>query len=127
MASTASLSQSILQEWLVLSQTMTVRSRPESLAQTLRHLVPPVMGLRRSSGSSARRATFALSETRPVPRRGLSRDEAAVYLGISASKFDQLVSDGRMPNAITLDRRKLWDIRELDAAFDALRDGRELA
>jgi hypothetical protein len=41
----------------------------------------------------------ALSEIRPVPRRGLSRSEAAMYVGISAAKFDELVADGRMPAA----------------------------
>jgi hypothetical protein len=57
---------------------------------------------------------------RPIPRRGLSRFEAACYLGISQSKFDQLVSDGRMPTPKLIDARKLWDILELDVAFDAL-------
>ncbi len=63
---------------------------------------------------------LALSEIRPVPRRGLSRIEGAIYIGVSPSKFDELVADGRMPKAIPLDGRKLWDIRELDVAFDAL-------
>ena len=62
----------------------------------------------------------ALSEVRPVPRRGLSRTEAAMYVGISASKFDELVADGRMPKPVKIDGRKLWDIRDLDLAFDAL-------
>ena len=62
----------------------------------------------------------ALSDTRPVPRRGLSREEAAMYIGISPSKFDELVGDGRMPTPIKIDSRKLWDIRHLDLAFDAL-------
>jgi predicted DNA-binding transcriptional regulator AlpA len=62
----------------------------------------------------------ALSETRPVPRRGLSRDEAAMYIGISAGKFDELVADGRMPEPLKIDGRKIWDIRSLDLAFDAL-------
>ena len=62
----------------------------------------------------------ALSDMRPVPRRGLSRDEAAMYIGISPSKFDELVADGRMPEAVKIDSRKLWDIRRLDLAFDAL-------
>ena len=59
------------------------------------------------------RGPRALSEVRPIPRRGLSRDEAA-------GKFDQLVADGRMPAPIKIDARKLWDIRSLDMAFDAL-------
>jgi predicted DNA-binding transcriptional regulator AlpA len=62
----------------------------------------------------------ALSEVRPVPRRGLSREEAAMYVGISPSKFDELVADGRMPRPVKIDSRKLWDIRNLDLAFDAL-------
>ena len=62
----------------------------------------------------------ALSEMRPVPRRGLSRDESAMYIGISATKFDDLVADGRMPAPVKIDGRKVWDVRALDLAFDAL-------
>jgi hypothetical protein len=57
---------------------------------------------------------------RPIPRRGLSRVEAAIYLGISPSKFDELVGDGRMPVPKRIDGRKVWDIHNLDLAFDAL-------
>ena len=64
--------------------------------------------------------TRALSDVRPVPRRGLSRTEAAMYIGISGSKFDELVADGRMPAPVKIDGRKLWDIRDLDLAFDEL-------
>jgi hypothetical protein len=62
----------------------------------------------------------ALSEVRPVPRRGLSRDEAAMYIGVSAGKFDEMVASGRMPGPLRIDGRKVWDIRALDLAFDAL-------
>ncbi len=61
-----------------------------------------------------------LSCARPIPRRGLSRDEAAMYIGVSASKFDEMVGDGRMPSPVRIDTRKVWDIRSLDLAFDAL-------
>jgi excisionase family DNA binding protein len=54
------------------------------------------------------------------PRRGLSRDEAAVYIGVSRRKFDELVDDGRMPKPKMIDARRVWDIRSLDLAFDAL-------
>ena len=64
--------------------------------------------------------TRALSEIRPLPRRGLSRDEVAMYIGISAAKFDEMVADGRMPAPIKIDARKVWDIRSLDRAFDDL-------
>jgi excisionase family DNA binding protein len=62
----------------------------------------------------------ALSAVRPIPRRGLSREEAAMYVGISASKFDELVRNRRMPAPKRIDGRKVWDIRDLDVAFDAL-------
>jgi predicted DNA-binding transcriptional regulator AlpA len=62
----------------------------------------------------------ALSDVRPVPRRGLSREEAAMYVGISPSKFDELVADETMPRPVKIGGRKVWDIRRLDVAFDAL-------
>jgi hypothetical protein len=61
-----------------------------------------------------------LSAVRPIPRRGLSRVEAAIYVGVSPGKFDELVADGRMPAPRRIDRRKVWDVRDLDVAFDAL-------
>jgi hypothetical protein len=35
-----------------------------------------------------------LSDIRPVPCRGLSREEAAMYIAMSPSKFDELAVDG---------------------------------
>jgi excisionase family DNA binding protein len=64
--------------------------------------------------------TRALSCIRPIPRRGLSRDEAAMYIGVSAGKFDDMINDGRMPSPRRIDGRKVWDVRELDLAFDVL-------
>jgi hypothetical protein len=55
----------------------------------------------------------------PYPRRGLSRIEAALYLGISPSKFDQLRKDRRVGPARLIDGRKVWDVKELDFAFEA--------
>jgi predicted DNA-binding transcriptional regulator AlpA len=57
-----------------------------------------------------------------LPRRGLRRDAAAQYVGVSATKFDQWVSDGRMPKPKRIDGCVLWDVRALDLAFDALMD-----
>src|SRR5262252_3931320 len=53
----------------------------------------------------------ALSCVRPIPRRGLSRDEAAMYIGISATKFDEMVIDCRMPAPVKIDSRRVWGIR----------------
>lgn len=57
---------------------------------------------------------------RPAPRRGLSCAESADYIGVSVSKFLEMVADGRMPPPKEIDRRRVWDIRKLDAAFDDL-------
>jgi hypothetical protein len=62
------------------------------------------------------------SAIRPILRRGLSRVEAAMYLGISASKFDELRKNGRIGPAKVLDGRKLFGVEMLDEFFDALPD-----
>ena len=54
--------------------------------------------------------------------RGLGRVQAALYFGISVSKFDQMVTDGRMPKPKRIDGRRVWDRWRLDEAFDALPD-----
>lgn len=54
-----------------------------------------------------------------VPR-GLSRTNAALYLGVGASKFDEMVKDGRMPAPKMIDSRVIWDRWEIDLAFDEL-------
>lgn len=61
------------------------------------------------------------------PRRGLHREEAAVYIGVSTRKFDEMVDLGTMPAAKMIGSRKVWDIRALDSAFDALPDDAEKA
>ena len=60
-----------------------------------------------------------------LPRRGLNREQAAFYVGISPTKFDELVKDGRMPKPKRIDNRRIWDVRALDAAFDGLQDDPE--
>jgi hypothetical protein len=51
---------------------------------------------------------------------GLGREDAAAYLGISASLFDRLVDEKLMPPAKKLGGRKIWDRWRLDEAFDHL-------
>ena len=53
-------------------------------------------------------------------RRGLNRNEAADYIGISTTKFGQLVQEKRMPKPKQIDGRYVWDVYALDSAFDAL-------
>lgn len=53
--------------------------------------------------------------------RLIGREAAAAYICVSPNVFDQMVEDGRMPVAKRLgDRRKAWDVRELDCAVDKL-------
>ncbi|HCX69028.1 helix-turn-helix transcriptional regulator [Parvibaculum sp.] len=61
-----------------------------------------------------------LRHTELKPRRGLRREEAALYIGVSPSKFDDLVKDRRMPRPKLIDGCKTWDIWKLDIAYDEL-------
>jgi len=52
--------------------------------------------------------------------RGLSRVQAAAYIGVSPALFDQMVGDGRMPKPTRINSRTVWDRVKLDEAFAAL-------
>jgi predicted DNA-binding transcriptional regulator AlpA len=54
------------------------------------------------------------------PPRGMRRETAASYVGLSPIKFDELVADGRMPKPARVDGCVIWDRYKLDAAFDDL-------
>ena len=51
---------------------------------------------------------------------GLAESEAAAAVGVSASKFRQLVSDRRMPKPRRIDGRLIYDVDELRAAFKSM-------
>jgi excisionase family DNA binding protein len=51
------------------------------------------------------------------PPRGLSREEAARYVGFGTTTFDRLVEEGRMPRPMRVGKRVIWDRLKLDAAF----------
>lgn len=59
-------------------------------------------------------------ERHRIEPRGLSRIEAAGYVGVSATLFDAMVKDNRMPPAKCINTRRVWDRRELDDAFAQL-------
>lgn len=54
--------------------------------------------------------------------RGMSRDEAARWIGVGVTKFDEMVADGRMPRPKRIDGRVVWDRLRLDMAFSDLPD-----
>ncbi len=62
------------------------------------------------------------SDIAPYWPRGLSREEAARYVGVGATKFDEMVKDGRMPKPKRVDGRVVWDRAALDLAFSDLPD-----
>jgi predicted DNA-binding transcriptional regulator AlpA len=59
-------------------------------------------------------------EQQRIEPRGLSRPQAAAYVGVSPGLFDEMVTDGRMPQPKRINSRLVWDKRLLDEAFDAL-------
>ncbi len=50
-------------------------------------------------------------------RLGLSRDEAAEYVGVGTTLFDQMVKDGRMPAPKLINSRKVWMRPKIEKAF----------
>jgi hypothetical protein len=56
------------------------------------------------------------------PPRGMSREVAARYVGVGATKFDEMVADRRMPRPKRVDGRVICDRFQLDAAFTDLPD-----
>ena len=76
----------------------------------------------RSSGEVGR----VTSQSRPVPRRGLSRTEAAMYLGLSPSKFDELRKANRIAPPKVLDGRLIFTVERLDEFLDSLPDENRL-
>lgn len=65
-------------------------------------------------------STAPKSDTIYYPPRGLCREEAARYIGVGLTKFDEMVKDRRMPKARKIDGRSVWDRIELDMAFSDL-------
>jgi predicted DNA-binding transcriptional regulator AlpA len=51
---------------------------------------------------------------------GIDRVEAAAFIGIGVTTFDQLVREGTMPQPRTIKGRLVWHRTELEKAFAAL-------
>jgi predicted DNA-binding transcriptional regulator AlpA len=48
--------------------------------------------------------------------------QAAAYVGVSPTLFDEMVSDGRMPQPVRINKRVVWDRVKVDEAFAILSD-----
>ena len=56
-----------------------------------------------------------------VRPRAVALSEAAAYVGLCPEMFRREVAAGRLPPPLPIGgRRRLWDVRRLDAALDAL-------
>jgi predicted DNA-binding transcriptional regulator AlpA len=64
--------------------------------------------------------TIRMNDSFAWPPRGMSRVEAARYIGVGTTKFDEMIADRRMPKPKVIDKRTVWDRVELDIAFSAL-------
>jgi hypothetical protein len=71
---------------------------------------------------SIRKAAVAQTLSRRAEPRGLSRSDAAAYVGIGTTLFDQQVAARKLPLPFRLEGRVLWDRLRLDAAIDELQD-----
>lgn len=73
--------------------------------------------------ASAQRRAARTTELLPMslPPLGINREQAAAMVGVSATTFDQMVADGRMPQPRMPSRERfVWDVEELVAAFRSL-------
>jgi predicted DNA-binding transcriptional regulator AlpA len=52
-----------------------------------------------------------------LPRFGLSRGEAAHFVGVSPGLFDRMIDEGVLPSPRIFGARKLWLIPELQSAM----------
>jgi predicted DNA-binding transcriptional regulator AlpA len=63
-----------------------------------------------------------------LPPRLIAREAAAAYVCVSPNTFDEMIQRKLMPKPRILgDKRRAWDVRELDAAADALPHDGEMA
>ncbi|HWQ55078.1 MAG TPA: helix-turn-helix domain-containing protein [Bryobacteraceae bacterium] len=65
----------------------------------------------------AGRLRSLLAATRSIPKRLLSVEEAAVYLGRSKSAIHALVEQGKVP-VVRIDRRRFFDRADLDRCIE---------
>jgi predicted DNA-binding transcriptional regulator AlpA len=64
--------------------------------------------------------TVKLQDTLSYPPRGMNVDRAAAYVGLSKSKFLDMVDANEAPQPLDLGGLARWDRRTLDDWFDSL-------
>ncbi len=72
---------------------------------------------RAEAGRLASLYSASVSAIEPI---GLSRAEAAHFVGVGATLFDDLVRDGRMPRPKRINSRTVWYRRDVETSFRTL-------
>jgi excisionase family DNA binding protein len=89
------------------------------MATRIKNITPPT-GCPFPIRPSPQEATLVERDSIPYPPRGLSREEAARYVGVGPSTFDKLIEEGRMPKPLRVGKRVIWDRLKVEAAFAEL-------
>lgn len=74
---------------------------------------------------TAHSARAPAARKQKIEPRGLRREDAARYVGVSPTTFDTWIIGGLMPKSKRIGGVVLWDRQGLDTAFDALPGGSE--
>lgn len=67
-------------------------------------------------------------DAHPLPRperRGLNREQAADYFGVSPSTLDKMIKDGKAPRPIPIYGRWVYDLIDCEKAFNRLKSQSE--
>lgn len=59
-------------------------------------------------------------DSHAYPPRGMSREQAARYVGVSPDTFDRMIRENKMPLPKRDGGRTIWDRFQLDACFDEI-------
>jgi len=65
--------------------------------------------------------------SRAYAPRGMRREAASDWIGVSVHKFEEMVRDGRMPPPKRVDNCVIWDRYQLDEAFDLIEVDRAIS
>lgn len=69
-----------------------------------------------------RNAPDKLQDHLSYPPRGMDANRATAYLGLSPTKFLEMVQVGRMPKPVRIEAElPRWDRHDLDAVFEDLK------
>lgn len=104
------------------SQFYDPEPSPDGPSAPVTYVAPPAFRAVPDEPEQSSRRTGARQprEKASVEPRGLDREQAAQYIGLSRAAFARLVEEDILPDALPFGRRRVWDRRALDKALDHL-------